>query len=250
MFPDIVDGTIDLITASMVFHHVTNIYQVVLELRRIISPEGCLVLREHLCDSSEMAAFLDITHGLYSLSWTTPVEWPHFISEYKAFYRSRDEWTGILKSCGFILLDPNLCSKDAYSLYHSVDHAKVKRDGTIPNVIKAYYATYIPDKSFNLARFKMPIDNNKDPGDCSSNTMKRRHENISLVQSESKDHHGIDLSSVTESKELSESKKYPGSFYYVDTTSNLTCWVTVDGDQCIDSKSGKSYRISKMNKLS
>ena len=35
------------------------------------------------------AAFLDITHGLYSLSWSSPVEWPDFLTEYKVCYDDR-----------------------------------------------------------------------------------------------------------------------------------------------------------------
>ena len=38
LFPSLRDGSVDLISAAMVFHHVTNISKVLLELRRVISP--------------------------------------------------------------------------------------------------------------------------------------------------------------------------------------------------------------------
>lgn len=153
MFPQIGDESIDLINASMVFHHVTNIYHVLLELRRILSPNGCLILREHLCDSSYMAAFLDITHGLYSLAWSSPVEWPHFLDEYEAFYRDRKTWTEIMAICGFQVLEPSHADNSNYSrLYYSADKSRRKHDGSIPNIIKAYYATYIPRKDFDVSK--------------------------------------------------------------------------------------------------
>lgn len=38
LIPSLADGSVDLISAAMVFHHVTNISKVLLELRRLISP--------------------------------------------------------------------------------------------------------------------------------------------------------------------------------------------------------------------
>jgi hypothetical protein len=38
LIPSLADGSVDLISAAMVFHHVTNIFKVLLELRRLISP--------------------------------------------------------------------------------------------------------------------------------------------------------------------------------------------------------------------
>ena len=46
-------------------------------------------MREHDCVDASTAAFLDITHGLYSLSWSSPVEWPDFLTEYKVWNDDR-----------------------------------------------------------------------------------------------------------------------------------------------------------------
>jgi SAM-dependent methyltransferase len=64
ILPMLRDNSIDFINASMVFHHVKNITETLLELRRIISKDGVLVIREHHCASPDMAAFLDIVHGI------------------------------------------------------------------------------------------------------------------------------------------------------------------------------------------
>lgn len=83
LLPTINDGTIDLVTAAMVFHHVTHAQTALGEIRRVVSPTGAFVMREHHCTSAEMAVFLDIIHGLYGLAWKDPVEDPRFIDEYK-----------------------------------------------------------------------------------------------------------------------------------------------------------------------
>ena len=83
LLPAIKDGSIDLVTAAMVFHHVTHARTALEEIRRVVSPQGAFVMREHHCTSPEMAVFLDIIHGLYGLAWKDPVEDPRFIDEYK-----------------------------------------------------------------------------------------------------------------------------------------------------------------------
>jgi 2-polyprenyl-3-methyl-5-hydroxy-6-metoxy-1,4-benzoquinol methylase len=79
------DNSIDIITSAMVLHHVKHVPAVLNEMRRVITLKGVLVIREHHCTSSFMGAFLDITHGLYSLAWSSPVEWPAFLDEYQAW---------------------------------------------------------------------------------------------------------------------------------------------------------------------
>lgn len=51
-------SSIHLITCSMVLHHVMHPLAALQELRRVMRPNGCLVLREHHCDSADMGAFL------------------------------------------------------------------------------------------------------------------------------------------------------------------------------------------------
>ena len=84
-----------------------------------------------------MATVLDIVHGLYSLSWSTPIEWPNFIDEYRARYLSQTELDEIAYRAGFLRVtthQPN---------YHKVK-SYMRPDGKITNITQAYYAIYTP----------------------------------------------------------------------------------------------------------
>jgi len=98
-----------------------------------------------------MGAFLDIIHGLYSLCWSQPVEWPRFVDQYVAWYRSQSTWDSLARAAGFIRIEDD--GSDTGTGYdgtgggvgsHYAVRSHVKQDGTIGNIIKAYYATYVP----------------------------------------------------------------------------------------------------------
>ena len=149
ILPQIPTSSVDLVTASMVFHHVKHLDAVILELRRVISPSGCLILREHDCLSSSEATFLDITHGLYSLVLSDPIEWPAFLEEYKAWYRSRDQWNEVLKRNGFVRIEMVNPMADRHYNAAVLRPTSIKSSDpcanlTIPNLVKAYYAVYKP----------------------------------------------------------------------------------------------------------
>ena len=111
---------------------------------------------QHDCSSPDVGAFLDITHGLYSLSWSDPVEWPDFVSEYSAFYRSREEWDALLASAGFTLCIQEAGEK-AIRNYAQCEHSVFRRKScTFANVIRAYYAVYKPTPGFALPPVSQP----------------------------------------------------------------------------------------------
>lgn len=147
ILPSLADGSVDLINAAMVFHHVTYIEAALQELRRKISPQGALIIREHDCHTVAMGAMLDIVHGLFSLSWSDPIEWPDFLSEYQAFYRNRDQWTELLVRNGFMLAEQN----EQASRQYNAAKGSVLRNNRFPNVIRAYYAVYVPDPSYKVS---------------------------------------------------------------------------------------------------
>jgi SAM-dependent methyltransferase len=223
ILPSVADQSIDLITSAMVFHHVTHVKAALLELRRIVSPTGALVIREHHCTSADMGAFLDVTHGLYSLSWSSPVEWPDFISEYKAFYRSREEWDALIRETGFALAVEEV-GQQAVKNYRSAEFANRKPNGYFPNVIKGYYAVYKPIPNFKLpARVVVPVlavppapvpviaQSASVPAAAASAVgAKRRREEEPNAGEEDK---------------LFESSKYPGRFYRINRLTGATEWV-------------------------
>jgi ubiquinone/menaquinone biosynthesis C-methylase UbiE len=122
LMPQVKNKSIDFINASMVLHHVKDINQTLKEFRRIISDKGILVIREHDCRNKSFSTFLDILHGLYSLVWSEPMEDPNFVQDYKAYYKSFEEWDKLLRSFGF---------QKIYFNYKK-------------SVINAYYAIYTP----------------------------------------------------------------------------------------------------------
>ncbi len=119
ILPSIRDHSIDFINSAMVFHHVRHVPAALTELRRVISDHGVFVVREHHCTTPYMAAFLDITHGLYSLSWKVPVEWPSFLDEYEAWYRGREDWSQFIESAGFRRLTEVEMTEDGVRQYNS-----------------------------------------------------------------------------------------------------------------------------------
>lgn len=139
ILPSVADRSISVVNCAMVFHHVIHTKAIMKELRRIIdATNGLLIIREHDCRDAPTAAFLDILHGLFSLAWKDPIEWPNFIAEYKAYYRSREDWTSLLQECGFKL------HASLPSSYFAAENSTFK-DGRCFNVTRAYYAVYIPD---------------------------------------------------------------------------------------------------------
>ena len=204
ILPKLSTGSVDLITSAMVLHHVTHVPATLLELRRVISPQGVLVLREHHCPSAEMAAFLDIMHGLYSLAWSEPVEWPHFLSEYRAWYRTREEWNDLVLQSGFMQLSNP--SESIRGQFEAATRSFKKADGRYTNLIRAYYGVYVPRPEFELP--PMPI--------VAPVPTKRRLEELGGGEREGGEGGGggpDDKRGKFAGLQVFESKKYKGQFY-------------------------------------
>lgn len=126
------DGFFDLITASMVLHHVSNppgdstvqgdntegVVQLLDELYRVMSPGGYIVITEHDIDRLmqgetrtdleewriSMAAYLNMVHAFYDIVLSNPqsLSAEQFDQEYSAVYRSAIDWSEILISAGYL----------------------------------------------------------------------------------------------------------------------------------------------------
>lgn len=232
-----------------------------------------------------MAAFLDVTHGLYSLSWSTPIEWPNFLQEYEAYYRSREGWTDLFTSNGFSLLKPENIGDEAAKLFYGIDKPGINKDGSVRNVIKAYHATYICNSQFEFPRSSsknslststegsksvQPIsvdEQHKRLNNTQNVTNDNSHENngISVVKytALSKKRSIDDIShadstlkkSDTDKHELEvslfESNKYPGKFYFIESISNKSTWVDFSpSDPNVCFINDKKYRVNNVTYLS
>jgi SAM-dependent methyltransferase len=139
------DNSISFITALMVLHHTFQPDILISEIYRILKPGGIFLIREHDIDQNtdtDGKTFLDILHGLYSISWAKEgmQENPHFCDNYYAVYRSRENWTEMIQKYNLKLIQENDDLKYFYN------YCKVKREYTKYNWIKNpyhfYYALY------------------------------------------------------------------------------------------------------------
>lgn len=117
------DGYFDLITASMVLHHVdangdvrgdntSGVSQLLDELHRVMRPGGYIVITEHDLDRSMsgetkgdidewrigITAYLDMVHAFYDIILSNPqvMTSEQFDSEYSAVYRSATDWSELM----------------------------------------------------------------------------------------------------------------------------------------------------------
>jgi ubiquinone/menaquinone biosynthesis C-methylase UbiE len=134
------DGSIDLITVSMVLHHVRDVDAVLREFARVLSPGGCIVIREHDCTTADFAEFLDVLHGLYSMVWTEPMEDPAFVDTYRAYYRSEREWTALFARHGFGEIAKKYTPSRVAKPKAGAKTKTLARRYT--NAVKAFYAVY------------------------------------------------------------------------------------------------------------
>lgn len=227
ILPDIPSNSVNIITSAMVFHHVTHAESALIELHRILNKtNGCFLIREHDCETPGCGAFLDITHGLFSLSWSVPIEWPEFLTEYKACYRSREEWVELLARCGF-RLEPNMNEAQQKS-YNGCKYSKFNPEkNTFINVVRAFYATFYPIPNFQFPKL------------ISSNIEVYNKINLPFFKLTSTQLHQFSGNSTTgssndnrDSKEIInrpiqifESSKYPGKFYLYEPTSKKARWI-------------------------
>lgn len=139
------NNSVCFVTCLMVLHHTKKPEHLISEIYRILKPGGIFLIREHDIDESidiNGKIFLDILHGLYSISWAKEgsQENPEFCSNYYAIYRSRDNWTKMIENSNFKLILENDDLKYFYNI------CKVKREFTKFNWIKNpyhfYYALY------------------------------------------------------------------------------------------------------------
>lgn len=115
------DNSFDLITANMVLHHVDDLDGLLQEIRRVLRPNGYLIISEHdilsNMDSEDISgltseewreyvsSFLDIVHLLYEVILSDPQETEpqEFEESFRRNYLSSEEWKNLLESAGFSL---------------------------------------------------------------------------------------------------------------------------------------------------
>jgi len=117
------DQSVDLITCLVTLHHIPNLDSMLIELARVITPNGYLIIREHDCklERSLITKYLNYIHAIMiiarigefsmdcTLNLNENVSWSEekkkIIQYTRAIqYQTRDEWKKKLESIGFELL--------------------------------------------------------------------------------------------------------------------------------------------------
>jgi len=93
---DFPDNTFNLITCYHSMHHFKDLSSMILEIKRVLKPGGYIVIREHNCDSLEMAKLIDIEHALYAIVLSNNTTYNKFIKEYYGCYGSIAYWDKVL----------------------------------------------------------------------------------------------------------------------------------------------------------
>lgn len=94
------DGSVDLVTIFIGFHHcpVEKLPGFMKSIHRILRPGGSLILRDHNVRSPEMATFVSLVHTVFNLGLNVP--WEKNRSEFRSF-KSIDEWSRLVCESGF-----------------------------------------------------------------------------------------------------------------------------------------------------
>jgi ubiquinone/menaquinone biosynthesis C-methylase UbiE len=107
-------GSINLAIALVSFHHMKNVNDNIAELRRVITADGILIIREHDFDGSiAQRAYLDLIHLYADMTNNEPFDQPN--------YQSSAAWTQKLQRYGFSLKKiTKLAGNNPQGLYYAV----------------------------------------------------------------------------------------------------------------------------------
>lgn len=105
------DNTFDLITMLQVLHHVKNPFEMLMEIKRILKPNGILFLREHDRNSKEMDILIHLQHLFYS-QISHKVDYDRYISTKFERYFSKEAFESLMSGVGFLkIMDEELSVK-------------------------------------------------------------------------------------------------------------------------------------------
>jgi SAM-dependent methyltransferase len=93
------DQSVDVVTCFQVLHHIKDVEFVLRELYRVC--RHLLIIREHDCRDDGDRMVIDVEHSLFELCMEEEIR-VRFLNDYEAWYRSKEEWTDLLKGLGFI----------------------------------------------------------------------------------------------------------------------------------------------------
>lgn len=111
------DSSVQVITAIMSLHHIPYIDEMMTEIKRVLDPDGLVIIREHDSSDPKYHVLLDVVHGLYDLVWSQPMENPLHLETFWAKYQSRQQWRKVFGRHGFRYLTTG--TKQPYGVYRA-----------------------------------------------------------------------------------------------------------------------------------
>ena len=134
----------DFITCLMVLHHIPEPINQIREFSRILKKGGVLIIREHDIDSAtdkEAHKFLDILHGLYSISWAKHGEQEdaNYLENNFANYHNRESWDSMIQSVGFKRIQNDELDREYNMSKVDRNYSSTKK---ISNQYYAYWGAY------------------------------------------------------------------------------------------------------------
>jgi FAD/FMN-containing dehydrogenase/SAM-dependent methyltransferase len=103
----VADGSIELLTCHIGLHHarLDRLEPFIASLRRVLKPDGVLILRDHDVSDDYMRAMASLAHAVFNAGLNLP--WQDNARELRHF-RPIDEWVALLGRYGLVATGPRL----------------------------------------------------------------------------------------------------------------------------------------------
>ena len=148
------NGIFELITCLQVLHHIPDKKYTISQLRRVISPSGILIVREHDCRDSQDRTMIDIEHSLHA--YAVDEQGIDYFQNYHDNYMSKNELANLMIEGGFELVS-TFPEKGLTRYYYSVWKQASK---PIASVTPKSWADYSDEEDEEV---DLNLDKNKQP---------------------------------------------------------------------------------------
>ena len=147
------EETFNLITCLQVLHHIPDKKYSISELRRVIRPDGILIVREHDCRDIQDRTMIDIEHSLHA--YAVDEQGIDYFQNYHDNYMSKNELFNLMKEGGFELVN-TFPEKGLTRYYYSVWKPTSKVEVKKPISWADYSSDDEEEINLNLDKNKQP----------------------------------------------------------------------------------------------